>query len=273
MAEIVYSAEPELRRPRHFLAQAVADLRRSRAAAWALFVANLRAQHRRAWLGYLWLLIPALATAGLCALMQSRRIVAVGATALPYPLFVLSGMVLWQAFLDGLNGPLEQLGRARQVITRSAAPHEAVIGAGLLQALLGTAIRLAVLAVVLAAFRAPLAPSAALFPLGLLAMLALGLALGLLAAPLGLLYDDVARALFLAAALLFFLTPVAYPLPNEGLFRLNPVAILLTQSRAWLTGGGLDPMFALVTAASLAALVLAWLFYRLARPHVIARLG
>jgi homopolymeric O-antigen transport system permease protein len=274
MVETVYSAAPELRRPRHFLALALADLRRARPAAWALFLANLRAQHRRAWLGYLWLLIPALATAGLCALMQSRRIVAVGATDLPYPLFVLSGMVLWQAFLDGLNGPLEQLGRARQVITRSAAPHEAVIGAGLLQALLGSAIRLAVLAAaILLVFRTPLAPSAALFPLGLLALLVLGLSAGLLAAPLGLLYDDVSRALFLGAALLFFLTPVAYPLPSEGLFRLNPVAILLGQSRAWLTGGGLDPLFAAVVAASLAALVLAWLFYRLARPHTVARLG
>lgn len=273
MTETVFSAAPELRRPRRFLRRAFADLARSRAAAGALFVANLRAQHRRAWLGYLWLLIPALATAGLCALMQSRRIVAVGATELPYPLFVLSGMVLWQAFLDGLNAPLDQLGRARQMITRSAAPHEAIIGAGILQALLGAGIRLAVLAAALALFRAPLAPTALLFPLGLLALLVLGAAAGLLAAPLGLLYDDVSRALFLGAALLFFLTPVAYPLPADGLFRLNPVGILLGQARHWLTGGGLDPLFVAVTAAAFAALVIAWLFYRLARPHVIARLG
>lgn len=273
MTETVYSAAPELRHPRRFVARAVSDLGRSRSAAWALFVANLRSQHRRAWLGYLWLLIPALATAAVCALMQSRRIVAVGPTELPYPLFVLSGMVLWQAFLDGLNAPLEQLGKARQVITRSAVPHEAVIGAAALQALLGAAIRLAVLAAALAFFRLPLAPAALLFPLGMLALLVLGLAIGLLAAPLGLLYDDVARVLFLAAAMLFFLTPVAYPLPAEGLFRLNPLGLLIATSRGWLTGGPTGPVFVAITAASLAALAFAWLFYRLARPHVVARLG
>jgi lipopolysaccharide transport system permease protein len=273
MHETVYSAAPELRRPRRFLGDAASDLARSRSAAWALFVANLRAQHRRAWLGYLWLLIPALATAGVCALMQSRRIVAVGPTELPYPLFVLSGMVLWQAFLDGLNAPLEQLAKARQVITRSAAPHEAVIGAAALQALLGAVIRLAVLAAALAFWHPPLAATAILFPFGMLALLVLGLAVGLLAAPLGLLYDDVARALFLGAALLFFLTPVAYPLPGDGLFRLNPVGLLLGTSRGWLTGTGAILPFAAVAAASLAALALAWLFYRLARPHVVARLG
>lgn len=273
MNETVYSAAPQLRRPRRFLGDAAADLARSRSAAWALFVANLRAQHRRAWLGYLWLVIPALATAGLCALIQSRRIVAVGPTELPYPLFVLSGMVLWQAFLDGLNAPLEQLGRARQVITRSAAPHEAVLGAAALQTLLGAAIRLAVLVSALALSRPPLAPTALLFPLGMLALLVLGLALGLLAAPLGLLYDDVGRALLLAASMLFFLTPVVYPLPSEGLFRLNPVGLLLGTSRSWLTGSGAAPGFIAVAAASVAALALAWLFYRLARPHVIARLG
>jgi lipopolysaccharide transport system permease protein len=273
MHETVYSADPELRRPSRFLRDSASDLLRSRPAAWALFVANLRAQHRRAWLGYLWLLIPALATAAVCALMQSRRIVAVGATELPYPLFVLSGMVLWQAFLDGLNAPLEQLAKARQVITRSAAPHEAVIGAAALQALLGAVIRLAVLAAALALWRTPLAATALLFPLGMLALLVLGLAVGLLAAPLGLLYDDVARALFLGAAMLFFLTPVAYPLPRDGPFRLNPVGLLLGTSRDWLTGSGAILPFAAVAAASLAALAFAWLFYRLARPHVVARLG
>src|SRR4051812_41524886 len=133
MSEIVYSAEPELRRPRRFLRLALGDLGRSRPAAWALFLANLRAQHRRAWLGYLWLLLPALAAAGVCAFIRSRGIVGVAATRLPYPLFALTGLIFWQCFLDALNTSLEQLSRARPMITRSTVPHEAVIGAAVLR--------------------------------------------------------------------------------------------------------------------------------------------
>jgi len=273
VAETVYSAASELRRPGRFLAGAAADFARSRGPARALFLANLRAQHRRAWLGYLWLLLPAAGTAGICAYVQSHRVIAVGATDLPYPVFVLSGMVLWQAFLDGLNAPLEQLGRARQVITRTTLPHEAVLGAAFLGVLLNAAVRVVVLGAVLAVLPVPLRAGAFLFPLGLAALLLLGFALGLLAAPLGLLYDDVSRGLFLAGALLFFLTPIAYPLPESGMFALNPVAALLGRTRGWLTGGGPDAAFFALSAAALVLLVAAWLLYRLARPHVVARLG
>ena len=273
MKETVYSSAPALSRPRHFLREALRDLRSSRAAATALFLANLRAQHRRAWLGYVWLLIPAAGVAAICAFILSRRIVSVGPTELSYPLFVLTGMVLWQAFVDGLNAPLEQLGRARQLIARSAMPHEVVFGAGLLQAGLNAAIRLAVLAVVLVAAGPPLAVSALLFPLGLAALILLGFAVGLLVAPFGLLYDDVGRALLLATTLLFFVTPVVYPLPADGLFRLNPVASLIGTARSWLIGDGTSPTFLIVAGGTVGLLVLAWLLYRIARPHVIARLG
>jgi lipopolysaccharide transport system permease protein len=273
VSETVYSAEPELRRPGAFLRRAAADARRSAAPACALFLANLRGQHRRAWLGYVWLVLPAAMTAALCAFVQSRRIVAVGATDLPYPMFVLAGMVLWQSFLDALNAPLEQLRAAQPLVTRSDIPHEAVIGAGFLLAALNATIRAAVLGAALLVLGAPLAPAALLFPLGLASLLLLGLAAGLLAAPFGLLYDDIGRAIFLGSALLFFFTPVAYPLPRVAPFSWNPVAVLMDSARGWLTGAPARPGAIAVAAVSAFALVAAWLFYRLARPHVVARLG
>jgi lipopolysaccharide transport system permease protein len=274
MTTFIYTAEPELKRPRDFLGRSFRDLGASAAPAWALFVSSLRAEHRRSWFGYLWLIIPAVGLATLCTFILSQRVVAVGRTELPYPVFVFSGMVLWQIFVDALNAPLDQLKRSRQLITRSVVSHEAVIGVGALQALLNAAVRLCALAVLILAFGVPVGWGAWLFPVGLLAMFVTGLAVGVATAPLGLLYDDLGRGLFLAVGFLFFVTPVAYPLPERGLFRLNPFAILIDTSRGWLTGGsGGAATFTAVSTVALAALVLAWLSYRIARPHLVARLG
>jgi lipopolysaccharide transport system permease protein len=271
--ETLYTPLPELRRPGRFLAGALFDLRCSGPIAWRLFRSNLRIRYRRSWLGYLWLLLPALGTAAICAFMQSRRIVAVAPTELPYPIFVLAGMILWQLFVEAVNAPLQQLGAGRQMITRSRVPHEALIVAGLFEIALNFAIRLVVLAAMLALFRVAPAPSALLLPAGALALAVLGLAIGLLLTPAGMLYDDVARGVTLATTFGLFLTPVLYPLPAWGILRLNPVTPLLETSRSWLTHGGVGGGFLLVSLLGLVALAFAWLVYRLARPHLVARLG
>jgi lipopolysaccharide transport system permease protein len=74
-------------------------------------------------------------------------------------------------------------------------------------------LRLSVLLGLMLWFGVPLTGTLALVPLGLAALLTLGLALGWLLALLGLLYADVAQALPVALNLWFLLTPVVYSPP------------------------------------------------------------
>lgn len=271
--ETVLDAGAQLRHTGRFMRAAADDLRHSPAVAWQLFRSNLQSRHRRAVLRYAWLLLPTLATTFVWVYLQSRAIVGVGPTAVPYAVYVLAGMTFWQLFVDALNAPQQQLASARQLITRSRLPHEALLLAGVYDVLLNTAVRLALLACALVVFRVHVAPTAWLLPFGLAALLALGLAFGIAAAPVGLLYDDVGRSLALITTFAFFLTPVVYRSPAGTLVRFNPVTPLLETARGWLTGAPAADHFAAVGAVSLLALVAAWAFERLARPHVIARLG
>lgn len=273
MTETVYSPDSELRHPARFFAAAKDDLRHAFAPAWQLFRRNLEVRYRRAWLGYLWLLLPSVGTTLVWVYVQSRRIIAIAPTDLPYPVHVLAGMIFWHVFVDALNAPLQQLNAGRHLITRSRMPHEALILAGVLEVLLNCAVRLVILAVVLMAFRVPIGTTALLVPLGIAALLLFGLALGLLLAPLGMLYDDVGSAITLGTGFWFFLTPILYRAPDTGLLRLNPVTPLLDTTRAWLTTGNTSSGFVAVTLAAGAILLLAWPLYRIARPHVVARLG
>lgn len=274
MSEILLDARPALHAPARFVTEALVDLKRSLAVAWPLFRSNFRTRHRRAWLGHLWLLLPTIGTTAVWWYVHSRRIIDVAATPVPYPLYVFAGMLLWQVFHDALHAPLQQLTAGRQLVTRSRVPHEALILAGVLDVLLSCGVRLVLLVPMLAFSRIVPGPALLLVPVGILALLLLGLAIGVAAAPFGLLYDDVGRAMTLGTGFLFFLTPVFYRAPASGVLRLNPVTPLLETTRGWLTSSrGVSGGFFIVIALTSFALVCAWVLYRIARPHVVVRLG
>lgn len=273
MTETVYSARPALADPAGFLGAAVRDLARGLPIGWRMFRADLVGRRRRSLLGWLWLLVPAAAATGICVYLQSRRVFEVAATELPYAVHVLAGMVLWQVFVDAMTMPLHRLSAARTLVTRTRVPHEAVIAAAMLAVGLNALIRLAALALAMAGFGVAPAAQALLLPVAMLALVWLGGALGLVAAPLGLMFDDVREGLIVLAGFWFFLTPVIYPAPPAGALRLNPVSPLLETGRSWLTGGVTAPGFVLVAGLGAAGFAASWLLYRLARPHVVARMG
>lgn len=275
MQTVVYSGKPDLGKPRQFLRAAATDLRRSGPIAVRLLRSRLRLRYRRSWLGYLWILLPAAAAVLLALVASSGRLFSIAATPIPYPLFVLIGVICWQLFADALLMPANLLGNSQRTLTQIAVPHEALLLCGLFEILLTAVLRVLLLSVPFLLFYG-VAPGATLLllPVGLLGLAGLGVGVGLLLAPVGLLYDDVNRVMMLLLGVWFFLTPVIYPTAGGLLFWLNPAAPLLDGSRAALSGGHvLAPVVVgLAVAAALMALG-AWLAYRVARPHLMARLG
>jgi ABC-type polysaccharide/polyol phosphate export permease len=273
VTETRFTSAPVVSNPGAFLTDAMAQLRRSLPMVWPLFLSNLRARHRGLLLSYLWLLLPGIATAAICTYLQSARVLTGAATELPYPLHVLTGVFLWQLLADGVQAPLQQLKASRQLLTHSRVPHEAVILAGVVEAAVNCGARLLVLVPVLLLHR--VAPDIAwlALPLALAALLALGVALGLLIAPWALLYDDASRATVLGLALWFVLTPIFYAAPSDGLLSHNPAGVLIETARSWLAGAPTGSAVALVAIGAGAALILGWLTYRIAKPHLLARLS
>jgi len=278
MEEVVHSAESQLRSPGSFARSLWSELRVSPPVAWRLFLHSLRAGYRQSWLGYFWLLLPPLATAATWVYLNAAGILRIRPTDVSYPVYVLTGTLLWQVFAESLLSPLQQLSSARNILTKSRTPHEALLLAGLIEVLFNFAVRLVVLLPVLVWFETPWNLSLLLVPIGVLSLSLLGFTLGLLITPVGLLYRDVSRAVSLVVGFWFFLTPVIYPLPVQWpaslLGTLNPVSPLLLTTREWITLGTLPPArgFLPVVAFCLFLLGVGWLQYRLAKPHLVARL-
>lgn len=279
LPSIEYTPEAALRHPRKIIAQMFRDLRASRDLAWRLTVRDISAQYRQTALGYVWAILPPLATSLVFILLNRSQIVDVGETGIPYPVFVIMGTVFWQLFVEALNAPLRMVTAAKVMLAKINFPREALIVSGILQALFRFGIQLILLITVLIIFKVPIHWTTVLAPIPLLGLVGLGTMLGVLLVPVGLLYEDFKYALIVIIPALMLLTPVVYPPPEGGLLGIittfNPVAPLLMATREMVLFGipqNLVP-FIIVFFTTLLFLFLGWLLYRLALPYLIERVN
>jgi lipopolysaccharide transport system permease protein len=257
----------------------VSDFSQSRALAWRMLLRDTRAMYRQSLLGYVWLFLPPLATVFVWVLLNSTSLVNIDAGEVPYPLFVITGTVLWTAFNSSVMAMQEIMGSARGMLSKVDFPHEALIITAFGKALMNSVIPAILLIPALLIYGITPGMGLLLFPLGFLVILLLGCAVGLVFVPIGALYGDVGRAIQLALRFGFFVTPVIYALPDSGLTRTlllwNPVTAPLVSSRSWLIGG--EVVFAWETALicliSLIVLLVAMVTFKVAMPHLIERLN
>lgn len=279
MKTTTYTPDSVLRNPARLFREMGRDLMLSRELAWRLALRDIKAQYRQSILGYLWAFLPPLVVALPFILLNKSGTIDLGETQIPYAAYAMTGMILWQTFVEALNGPLRAVTANRAMLVKINFPRESLILSGVIVSLFNTAIRLFLLVPILIVAQIPFATSMFLFPIGLLALIALGLCIGILFTPLGMLYRDVERGLMVIISGWLFLTPVVIAPAKEGLagtlMRWNPVTHVLVTARDWLTGITPAHMneFILVMITTLAFLLLGWFLYRIALPHIIARLG
>jgi lipopolysaccharide transport system permease protein len=276
---VVYTAAPQPRSPGSLIRQSGADLLASRELAWRLFVRDLSARYRQSFLGVFWAVGPPILAGWIFTSLQSRGVVDFGETSIPYPVYVFVGTVLWQLFTESLGAPLRTVAQEKPLLAKVNFPREALILSSLYSVLFGLLIKLVVVAGVLLFFRIPPTWGLLAAPFAMVVLVLLGVGLGTLLAPLGLLYSDVAASLPVAVQLFFFLTPVVYPapqtLPMSLLTILNPVSPLLVGSRELIVLGTLSSpgSFFVMAGLTAALLLVAGLVYRVTLPVLIERLG
>lgn len=251
----------------------------ARQLAWRFFLRDTRADHRQSLLGYAWLLVPPLANTAIWVFLSDQNVISVDSGAVPYPLFVLSGAVLWGGFNVSVMAMLNAVGDSRALLSKVNFPHEALLYSAFLKALLNTLITAAVLVPAVVIYAPAMAAEMALFPVALLATLLLGTALGLLVLPAAALYGDIGRGAQLVLRFGFFLTPVIFPLPETGMARrlmlFNPATPVIVTGRSWLTGSetAMIAGFVGVAGSCFALIAFGVVIYKVALPHLIERLG
>jgi lipopolysaccharide transport system permease protein len=190
------------------------DIKNSKELAWRLLLRNIRAQYRQSFLGIIWAFIPPIISSLTWILLNNFKLINITNTNIPYPVFVLTGTILWQGFIDALFAPLRSISANKSLLAKINFPHEALLLSGLGETLFNFGIKLVLLIPVYFWFNINPSYFIALVPFGIIALLLFGFMIGLILSPICLLLEDVSKALTTFSALWMFLTPVIYPTPN-----------------------------------------------------------
>jgi lipopolysaccharide transport system permease protein len=275
----IYTPDSLLTNPLKMVREMLCDLAASRELAWRLMVRDLSAQYRQTFLGFLWAIILPLANTLVWIFLSRSGVVNVSDTALPYPVYVFTGTMLWAILMDALNAALQMATASKSMLAKINFPREALVIAGIYQTLVNALIKATLLLIALMVMGIHPGWVLLLFPIGMISLILAGTVIGLALTPVGLLYSDVGKAIPLLMQFLMYLTPVVFAMPKEGLpatvFQLNPLTPLILTARDWLTG--LTPeylgYFMAINAISIILLFMFWVVFHLAMPIMIERMG
>lgn len=275
----VYTSESQMRSPVKLVRAMCHDIWNSRELAWRLFVRDFSARYRQSVLGIFWAFLPALLSGLVFIILQAKNVVNFVTVDIPYPVFAIIGTTLWQIFSESINAPLKAVQSGRSMLAKINFPREALIVAALYEVLFSVAIKSVVIMAVIVFFKMPLGPGLIYSIPAVLALILLGMAIGLFLTPLGMLYTDIGSALGVFLQFWFFVTPVVYPPPQSYPYSLiatlNPVSSLLVGTRDLMTKGVIvDAVpFIIISSCSVIGLLVSWIIYRVAMPIIIERMS
>ena len=275
----VYTPESSLAQPLKMVRDMWADIFSGRGLALRLAVRDIKAQYRQTFLGIIWALILPLISTVTWIFLNLSGIVSVSETELPYPVYVLTGTMIWAIFTEALNAPLAQTTAAKHMLAKINFPREALIMSGILKILFNSSIKIGLIIVVLLVFGIYPDWHLILFPCALISLIMVGTMIGLLFTPIGLLYTDVGNGIRLVMQFLMYVSPVVFPMPTAGwvatIFELNPLTPLILTARDWLTGMPTEYLwpFLAINLSCFLVLLVVGVIYRLAMPIMIERMG
>lgn len=279
MKETIYTPASQITKPLQLLRAMVTDLGKSRELAWRLLLRNLRGQYRQSFLGVFWALVPPALTAIGLSFANSSGILRIGQTDIPYPAYVMLGIVLWETFRDSLKGPETAIRTSRPLLAQIKFPHESMILTQLGEILFNLLVKLIFVVIIFLVFKVSVSWTLLIAPFAFLSLILLGTAIGLLLVPITHLIEDVSKSMDVILTVWFFLTPVVYPMPTQGrlafFIQLNPVTSLLMTARELVTTGQVTQgsAFLLVSFLTILLLLLGWIVFRLSIPYLVERIS
>lgn len=275
----IYSPDSALKEPLELFAVMTRDLITARELAWRLFVRNISAKYRQTMIGYAWAVLPPVLTSAVWIFLYTQKILSFQESQVSYPLFVLTGTIIWQVFVGSIQTPIRVVKESATMIAKINFPREALIFAAFLEILFNTFIQLILLACVFVYFGIPFSGGTVAALGGLLGIIMMGMMFGIILTPFAILYGDVQQGLPIILQPLFYFTPIVYPIPESGIGSIlaiwNPVSPLIQFTRELLITGHivfLGPSM-VVFGLTFLLLLLGWLIYRVAMPHLVERIA
>lgn len=275
----VYTSCSEVRNPVRLFANMLHDFWLGRELAWRLFLRNIRGLYRQTLFGLFWVFIPPLANTAIWIFLRNAGILDTGIKDVNPTIYILTGMILWQGFIDAFKMPLDLMDKNKNMISKLNFPRESLLLVGLGEVLFDMLIRLALMVPIIWLWGTPFQLTWLAAPLPILGLILLGMSIGLILMPFDSLYQDVGRFATVAIPFWMIITPIIYlprtDFPGSLLNWLNPASPFLLVARDWILFGTTGHWtVALIFAGLLVPLFLIGLIvYRISIPVLVERMN
>ena len=251
------------------------ELRDCKDLIWRLFMRDLTAKYKQSVLGCLWVLIMPFIAIGTFMYLNRTGILNIGDVGVPYPLYALIGLAVFQLFSTGLAAGCNSLVSASDMITKINFPRESLVIASLAQPIFEFLIKLILIFLFFIIYKFIPSWEIIFFPLAVIPIIILTLGLSLILSLINGILRDTANVVVLLTSFLMFLTPVLYPIPQEKfyLFSLNPLTPLIAAPRDLIIYGSIQRPLDYFLASVIAILVffIAWRVFHLAETKIPER--
>ncbi|WP_261166051.1 ABC transporter permease [Microbacterium sp. Marseille-Q6965] len=234
------------------------SLRRYAHSLWLLSARDLRVRYATSWLGYLWSVLDPLVMSAIYWFVFTQIFHRAGEE--PYIVFLIAALLPWVWFNAAVTDFTKAFSKDAKLVRSTSIPRSIWIGRIVLSKGVEFLCALPVLAIFVIANGATVGWGLLWFPVAILVQLALLVGLGLIVAPLCVLFSDLERTTRLILRALFYASPIIYSVKDlpDGfgwLDMANPLAGIFTMYRAGFFPGQWDTA-AVVSSVVLSLIVL-----------------
>jgi lipopolysaccharide transport system permease protein len=228
---------------------------------------DIKIKYKQTTLGFLWAVLQPLIMMLIFTLFFGQAL-QVPSQDLPYPVFVFSGLLLWNIFSTGLTASAYSMVNNAQIIKKIYFPRLIIPVSSVLVAVFDFLMAFLLFSVLLLYYQQPVAWTAFIYwPLASVLCVIATMGPGNMLAALNVKYRDFRYVIPFLVQVLFFLTPVIYPVSLlkypllKYIVVLSPMYAAIELFRYPLVGADLDYTFIFVSVASGFVLLLAGTFF------------
>jgi lipopolysaccharide transport system permease protein len=228
---------------------------------------DIKVKYKQTYLGILWALLQPLGMMLIISFLFSKTF-KIDTGPVVYPIFVLSGLVLWNLFSASVSHAGESMIQNANMISKIYFPRLVIPCSSILVALFDFGMGLIIFILLCFVYKQPVQGSAIFyFPAGIFMILLAALGTGTFLAALNVKYRDFRYTIPFGMQILFFASQVIYPLQSvqqswlKYVLAINPVNAAIELFRAPLTHSSPDINVIAIGLGSTVLVLLTGLFY------------
>ncbi len=228
---------------------------------------DIKIKYKQTVLGFLWAILQPLMMMTIFTLFFGKAL-AIPSQNLPYPVYVFSGLIIWNLFSTGLTGASNSMVNNAPIIKKIYFPRLIIPVSSILVALFDLFITLFLFIGILLVYQQPVSWTAIfLWPLAIMIGVIATLGLGAWLAALNVKYRDFRYLIPFLVQVLFFLTPIIYPVSLlkypvlQYVLVCSPVYAAVELFRFPLTGVLPETYFMTISLLSCLLFLLVGIFY------------